>query len=366
MDEKKKDLIPVAAIALFLIIIIILCAVRLTQRRNEAETQPSAAAESGIAESGTLTEPANTKEGMAWLTQTEDVSYRQAPAKKNTADQAKEAAEETQKSSESLSIKTQKQPTENSSDTDGLASIPEGWVIPAGSVSCNNPYAGAEGVDKTNEEMLAEMADYWQQNRMDAVSDLAQLAWFRQMSDSITGQDTFYYYGERNGFGQPHGTGIAVYADHEYYYGEWQNGKRQGQGEWFKKYVYYDNDAVSDRAYQVHMYMGEWADNLPNGIGQEHVDLDMGQAAGQQRYVQNVIGTFRDGYYSGEMYLTTLSRDGKIEEWNGFADDGIWSPFGSGTDRLEIPVCQNVTDENAYLWMAVRENKDRGIGSLTE
>lgn len=32
MDDKKRDLIPVAAIALFLVIIIALCAVRLHQR----------------------------------------------------------------------------------------------------------------------------------------------------------------------------------------------------------------------------------------------------------------------------------------------------------------------------------------------
>ena len=34
MDDKKRDLIPVAAIALFLVIIIALCAVRLHQRRE--------------------------------------------------------------------------------------------------------------------------------------------------------------------------------------------------------------------------------------------------------------------------------------------------------------------------------------------
>ena len=34
MDDKKRDLIPVAAIALFLVIIIALCAARLHQRRE--------------------------------------------------------------------------------------------------------------------------------------------------------------------------------------------------------------------------------------------------------------------------------------------------------------------------------------------
>ena len=37
MDDKKRDLIPVAAIALFLVIIIALCAVRLHQGRDRRD-----------------------------------------------------------------------------------------------------------------------------------------------------------------------------------------------------------------------------------------------------------------------------------------------------------------------------------------
>ena len=35
MEDKKKDLIPVAAIALFLVIIIILCVVRLQEKKAD-------------------------------------------------------------------------------------------------------------------------------------------------------------------------------------------------------------------------------------------------------------------------------------------------------------------------------------------
>jgi len=44
MDDKQRDLIPVAAIALFLVIIIALCAVRLHQRRLQ-KTRPHAVSE---------------------------------------------------------------------------------------------------------------------------------------------------------------------------------------------------------------------------------------------------------------------------------------------------------------------------------
>ena len=112
------------------------------------------------------------------------------------------------------------------------------------------------------------------------------------------------------------------------------------------------------------MYAGEWKNDLPDGEGQEHYELDMSKAAKKERYIQNVIGTFRSGFYSGEMYLTTLNWDGNQEEWNGFADAGIWSPYGAGSNRKEVPVCQDVDDDNNYLWLSVRDNKDRGIYEL--
>lgn len=231
-------------------------------------------------------------------------------------------------------------------------------------ISGNDPLAGAESANKTNEEMLMEMAGYWEQDNMEAVRDLAHLAWFMKMSASIADEDTFYYYGERNAQGQPEGTGIACYADNEYYYGQWADGKREGEGEWVKYYVYYDDDTTSDRAYTLHMYMGEWANDLPNGSGQEHYELDLSQAAKKDRYLQNVIGSFQDGMYSGEMYLTTLSWDGNQEEWNGLAEGGVWSPYGAATNKKEVPVCQDVDDDANYLWILVRDNQDRGIDEL--
>ena len=64
------------------------------------------------------------------------------------------------------------------------------------------------------------------------------------------------------------------------------------------------------------------------------------------------------------MYLTTLNWDGNQEEWNGFADAGIWSPYGAGSNRKEVPVCQDVDDDNNYLWLSVCDNKNRGIYEL--
>lgn len=336
MDDKKKDLIPIAAIVVFLVIIIMLCVIRLNARSGK---EP--------ADRMTETQTLATEYGSETMT---------------------EAEKETQTAAEkTVAAEKESKPAETKAAADAVASGKDKEdKKPFGSrtISGNDPFAGAEGVNKTNEEMLLEMAGYWEQDNMEAVSDLAHLPWFMKMSASIADEKTFYYYGERNAEGKPHGTGVACYADNSYYYGEWDSGRRQGQGEWVKYYMYYDDDTTSDRAYKLHMYMGEWADNLPNGDGQDHYELEMHKAAKKERYIQNVIGTFKDGFYSGEMYLTTLNWDGNQEEWNGLAEDGIWSPYGAASNGKEIPICQDVDDSNNYLWIPVRSNKDKGVTEL--
>ena len=352
MGDKKKDLIPVMAIALFLVIIIVLCIVRLNERRAEDNRENAASAES--VEMIYASEMSGESEETS-RDGSEDVS--EAESEGDGQRSMALAETETGSSEESESLENQlpsgKKKAESGERGTGVRTI-----------SGNDPLAGAESANKTNEEMLMEMAGYWEQDNMEAVRDLAHLAWFMKMSASIADEDTFYYYGERNAQGQPEGTGIACYADNEYYYGQWADGKREGEGEWVKYYVYYDDDTTSDRASTLHMYMGEWANDLPNGSGQEHYELDLSQAAKKDRYLQNVIGSFQDGMYSGEMYLTTLSWDGNQEEWNGLAEGGVWSPYGAATNKKEVPVCQDVDDDANYLWILVRDNQDRGIDEL--
>lgn len=335
MNDKRRDMIPIAAIAVFLVIIIILCVVRLSGRKNKEEENGTSVTQESV----------ETQSSSEIERETENETGTKTAAALQTEDEETESAIENE-----LPSGKSKTVTQN--------------TLTGKTISGNDPFAAASGVNKTNEEMLLEMAGYWEQSNLEAVEELAHLAWFMKMSASIVDENTFYYYGERNSSGQPEGTGIACYADNSYYYGQWAGGKREGQGEWVRYYVYYDDDLTSDRAYTMHMYIGEWANDMPNGDGQEHYELDMSQAAKNERYLQNVIGTFQDGLYSGEMYLTTLSVDGNQEEWNGFAEEGIWSPYGAATNKKEIPICQDVDDDNNYLWIAVKSNKDRGIDEL--
>ena len=118
------------------------------------------------------------------------------------------------------------------------------------------------------------MMDYWSGNNVEAVEDLSGLAHYRAMSASLKSSAYFYYYGDRNEEGRPEGTGIAVYGEDQYYYGEWKDGFRSGQGMWIKMYYGDGKAADVDPAFVSHSYEGAWLNNLPNGEGHERYDLD--------------------------------------------------------------------------------------------
>ena len=179
MDDKKRDLIPVAAIALFLVIIIALCAVRLHQRRE------------------TRAEIAETESTQIWYSEEQAESAESET--KDAADQTeettagkKQTAERGQQEDETLTEHPDsKLPAGKGKESQGAKQ--EGNLR---TVSGNDPLSGAESANKTNEEMLLEMSGYWEQDNMDAVEDLAMLPWYMRMSSDISDANSFYYYGE--------------------------------------------------------------------------------------------------------------------------------------------------------------------------
>ena len=131
MDDKKRDLIPVAAIALFLVIIIALCAVRLHQRRE------------------TRAEIAETESTQIW--------YSEEQAESAESLWNMQTAEWGQQEDESLSEHPDsKLPAGKGKESQGAKQ--EGNLR---TVSGNDPLSGAESANKTNEEMLLEMCGYW-------------------------------------------------------------------------------------------------------------------------------------------------------------------------------------------------------------
>lgn len=343
-SKLMKELVPIAALLLFIIVVLIMCVVSARRKKEPAGTEPDTAVvqelESESESSGETAESMEASEGEP------GEAFGQ---------------EDPVEIQETIELEAE-EPAETESAPDAAKSAPPSVsgsnVSGAAQVSGNT---AAVMVKKTNTQMLSEMMEYWEKGNVEAVEDLSGLAHYRNMSASLISSAYFYYFGDRNAQGLPEGTGIAVYGEDQYYYGEWKDGLRSGKGMWLKMYYQDKASSAADPVFIAHSYEGAWLDNLPNGEGHEHYDLDIGRAAPQSRYFQNVIGTFRDGLYHGNMYINTLNADGNVQEWKGEAKDGVFKTFEGRDKEGRVPICQDIQNPDSHMWIFPLENKDQGL-----
>ncbi len=213
------------------------------------------------------------------------------------------------------------------------------------------------------EEQLKEMMGYWSVNNQKALRDLAYLDRFKAMSLKLSGTTDFYYAGETNAEGKPHGTGIAVYADNQYYYGEWQNGLRNGNGTWMHYHIHETPDKTD--LYTYHQYTGSWKNDLPDGEGSEHYDYNMELLQENTGYNNNLIGSYAKGLIHGEFYITNIYRDEEVFEWYATAENGSWVYKSENRDEKgRGPVQVEDRNPDNYIWMHPKDNKNIGVSCL--
>lgn len=214
------------------------------------------------------------------------------------------------------------------------------------------------------EYILNEAFPYFAENRHDAIWDLAHLKRYVKLSEELKDTNQYYYKGEVNSNGKPDGKGLAIYEDNSYYYGDWSNGVRSGGGTWFRFYINEKSERNAMGKYTSHIYVGEWADDLPNGQGAEHFDVDNSKLEGGERIIQNVVGSFTDGLYDGEMFANTVDYKESVQEWDGIVTNGVFSLWRDMSAIGECSVWRNKDDHDLCLDIDKSENKNQGIREL--
>ncbi len=220
------------------------------------------------------------------------------------------------------------------------------------------------------EEMwqLEEIFHYWMDYKLEAVDDLIHLPRVRTITNELKGSNDFYYYGHKDSKGNPSGSGLAVYADNTYYCGEWKDGKRHGKGMWWKIFPDKTGTVNGVPGVTAHSYNGTWANDYPNGEGQEHFDYDYSLIEGDY-VITNVIGNFKDGYYDGELYIMTEQGENSNIDWEAEAERGVYkhcSPTPNVLGKFQVWERMTMTDDENenYRLMYDKDNKGFGIYGL--
>lgn len=218
----------------------------------------------------------------------------------------------------------------------------------------------------TKEYILNEAMPFFADNNQDAIWDLAHLKRYVKLSSELAGTGKYYYAGDVDGNGQPHGKGLAIYEDNAYYYGDWKNGKRDGDGRWFHFYIYGGKKLKANAygIYMTHSYSGAWANDLPNGDGAEHFDVDTSKLEVRERIVQNIVGKFKNGLYDGDLYVYTADYTGTVEEWEAIAENGVFHLWRDMSAIGECSVLRDKNDAQNCIDIDVKDNQNQGIRDL--
>lgn len=219
-------------------------------------------------------------------------------------------------------------------------------------------------ISYTKEYILNEALPYFADNNQDAIWDLAHLKRYVKLSKELENTNSYYYQGEVDSEGKPHGKGLAIYEQNSYYYGEWSHGVRSGEGTWFRFYIQQKDKNNAMGKYMAHSYSGTWANNLPNGQGAEHYEVDISKLPAHDRILQNVVGNFTDGLYDGELYANTVDYIGNVEEWDGAASKGVFELWRDMSAIGECSVWRKKDDNSLCMDIDKSENKNQGIREL--
>lgn len=161
-------------------------------------------------------------------------------------------------------------------------------------------------------------------NDRNASMELMQSKEYIILSESAT-HDDFYYYGQTTGNDIRHGIGLGAYPNNYYYYGQWENGFRSGQGLWI---CVVDEKDISTTSYT---YEGNWKNDLPNGEGTIVHIKDENKIEKQEGYTYAIhiesVGTFLDGLEHGTINKTWWMNNGGIKSWSPIiAINGVYQP----------------------------------------
>lgn len=219
-------------------------------------------------------------------------------------------------------------------------------------------------VSYSKEFILNEAFPYFADNNHEAIWDLAHLKRYVRLSSELKDTNQYYYKGDVNSDGKPNGKGLAIYEDNSYYYGDWVDGVRSGGGTWFRFYINEKSTRNAMGIYTAHLYSGEWANDLPNGQGAEHYDVDISKISGGERVIQNIVGGFSEGLYDGELFANTSNNIGTIEEWYGAASNGVFDLWRDMSSIGECSVWRNKDDHELCMDIDKSENKNQGIQEL--
>lgn len=151
--------------------------------------------------------------------------------------------------------------------------------------------------------MLDPLKELFDEGDMDALKEKIRSEEYVAFADEVIG-DNSYYSGDFDLDGRREGYGVAVYENGYYYYGQFHEDQRSGNGMLIRA-SYADSSSIGS-----FIYDGQWENDKPNGEGTATSNYYKDRISATEFATKEITGNYTDGLEDGEMTLVGTKRNG--------------------------------------------------------
>lgn len=174
-------------------------------------------------------------------------------------------------------------------------------------------------LEESHNDKLSKLLPLFQAEKLDldAIKDMIRSEEFVDMTDEVIGKSNSFYYGDRDDQGRRSGKGIAVYQDGYFYYGDYADDVRSGEGIYIRA-VYAESSAIGS-----YIFEGTFANDKPNGKGTATSNFYNAKIGDTGLVKQVITGEYVDGLENGTMNLVGTTKSGASVKYTYKTENGV-------------------------------------------
>ncbi|NLG05141.1 MAG: hypothetical protein GX567_15125, partial [Clostridia bacterium] len=138
-----------------------------------------------------------------------------------------------------------------------------------------------------------------------------------------------------------------------YYYGEYVNNMRSGQGIWMRA-VYSDSSSIGS-----YLFKGEWSEDQPNGTGEATSNFYKDKIGATGLAKQVITGSYKNGLEEGKMNMVGTSKGGKTFKYKYETTAGVAKKINN--ESTGVKGQYYIADAGDDVPMLMSDGSPRGV-----
>lgn len=213
-------------------------------------------------------------------------------------------------------------------------------------------------IEDAHNDLLQKLEPYFANNDVDGLKKILRTEEYKELADEAAGSGISFYYGNKDESGKKTGKGLGVYQDGYFYYGNYADDMRSGDGFWMRA-VYPEGSAIGSFIYE-----GSWENDKPNGQGTCTASYYSERVGSGGMTKQIITGTYKDGLENGSMTLSGVLKAGGSVKYSYSSTDGVAKKVSDEDSGVKGQyIIAKSSDESSNL---TSDGSKRGVEGFTD